>query len=375
MKSQIITVILTIIIFFGVVGCGLNDQIKLEEIPELSFRNISDLEIGKNYICYGDTLILGSIIYQKEEGKYIKQKSTLNSLFDIADELAMQCMQYKNLIITVAKDRNAFLIYDMDMNLKYSYSCVEEDMYIGPFWYIYNGYIFYSEWDSQFIKERTLREIDLQNGNNRTIYRPEEGKGEECTFGEFRIRNDGTVIYSIYDKAEGYMEYWRIKENENGKWEEKKVWETREWEYAHMLDFNQYGLIIFGEFYYPKSVASYYEIVVIKDNGEVEKINNGNKGEYFFIDNGYFGSNITELENVQFDEDELFPQYSSESVSFYDYEGNILNTYQMVSKDLLEQGYYLKKLIYNEGKLTGFYVQKETNELHISQVNADTGMG
>jgi len=210
---------------------------------------------------------------------------------------------------------------------------------------------------------------------NRTICRPEEGKGADCTFGEFRIRNDGTVVYSIYDKVEGYMEYWRIKENENGKWEEKKVWETREWEYAHMLDFNQYGLIIFGEFYYQKSVASYYEIVVIKDNGEVEKINNGNKGEYFFIDNGYFESNITELENVQFDEDELFPKYFSESVSFYDYEGNVLNTYQMVSKDLLEQGYYLKKLIYDDGKLTGFYVQKETNELHISQVNVNTGMG
>ena len=99
MKSQIITVILAIIIFFVVVGCGLNDQIELEEIPELSFRNISDLEIGKNYICYGDTLILGSIIYQKEEGKYIKQESTLNSLFDIANELAMQCMQDRKSVV------------------------------------------------------------------------------------------------------------------------------------------------------------------------------------------------------------------------------------------------------------------------------------
>ena len=77
------------------------------------------------------------------------------------------------------------------------------------------------------------------------------------------------------------------------------------------------------------------------------------------------------LENMQWDEDEVLSEYLTDSVSFYDYDGNKLNTYQMVSKSLLKQGYYLKKLIYSEGKLTGFYVQKETEELYISQINVD----
>ena len=61
----------------------------------------------------------------------------------------------------------------------------------------------------------------------------------------------------------------------------------------------------------------------------------------------------------------------ADSVSFYDYGGNKLKTYPMISKELLEQGYYLKKLTCHEGKLTGIYVQFETKELYISQVDVD----
>lgn len=346
-------------------------EVDLQEIPELSYRNVSELSIGENYICYEDTLIIGNVIYKKKEGRYIKQELTLNSLFDIADGLTARCMQYKNLIITVAKDGKSFLIYDMDSDLKYNYSCMDEDMYIGAYWYVYDGCIFYSEWDTQYIKKRTLRQINLLNGDDKMICKPDNEKEEGCVFGKFRIRNDGTIIYEIYDKTEGCREYWIIETDENGKWKEQKVWETKEWEYAYALDFNQYGLVMFGEFYYPQSVSSYYEIVVIKDNGEIEKINNGSKGKYLFMDNGYFWSDAVTLENMQWDKDEVLSEYLTDSVSFYDYDGNKLNTYQMVSKSLLKQGYYLKKLIYSEGKLTGFYVQKETEELYISQINVD----
>lgn len=43
----------------------------------------------------------------------------------------------------------------------------------------------------------------------------------------------------------------------------------------------------------------------------------------------------------------------------------------MIDKKLLEQGFYLKKITYHDTKLTGFYVQRETKELYISQINVD----
>lgn len=78
-----------------------------------------------------------------------------------------------------------------------------------------------------------------------------------------------------------------------------------------------------------------------------------------------------ELENKPWSGGEWFLRYLAGTVSFYNYEGNVLRTYPMINKELLEQGYYLQRLTYSEGKLTGFYVQWDTKELYISQVDVD----
>lgn len=290
------------------------------------------------------------------------KKKTVNNLFGIDKDLNVQCMQYKNKIVTVSSDNKAFRVYDMDNESFYEFQCIDEDSFIGPFWSVYDGNILYSEWDSKYVKERTLRRINLISGDNREIYRP---KG----FGEFRIRDDGTIIYEIA-KAEGCREFWQLRLDENGEWQEKKIWETQEWEFAYMLDFNQYGMVILGEFYNPINL-SFYEIVVIKDNGEVEKLSENIQGEYLFLDNGYLLGNRAELEKMPWKEDDPRSLYLCDSVSFYDYEGNEKATYQLISKEKLENRYCLKKLIYSEGIITGFYVQEGIGTLYVSQVRMD----
>ena len=58
------------------------------------------------------------------------------------------------------------------------------------------------------------------------------------------------------------------------------------------------------------------------------------------------------------------------SVTFYDYTGNALQTYQLIEPEILQDGYYMRELIYLDGKITALYTQEDTGKLHISQVEA-----
>lgn len=327
-----------------------------EEIPELGYRNISGLSYGmNNYICHDDTLILGTAIYKKQGKTYAKQDSTLNSIFHVDEQTGMQCRQYQNLVITVSRDSTSFFIYDMDTQDSTRYYSVANDMQIGPFWYVCDGSIYYSEWARQdiFGKERTLKKLSLSDGSITDVYQPVKNK--DYFLGDVRTRNDGTMAYELYDKEGNHKEYWIARTDENGKWSGQKLWETAKWDISYVLDFNQYGLIVLGE----SDSSSDYELVAIKDNGETQRLDSRLiEGEYLFTDDGYFCSNATEPKNTVRD--------MADSVSFYDYAGNLKGTYPVGNKVLLEQGYSLQKLTFNEGKLAGFYVQRDTGELYIS---------
>ncbi len=341
-----------------------------EEIPELSYRNISGLDYGmNNYICHDDTLILGTDIYKKEGETYAKQDSTLNTIFHVDEHSGMQCRQYQNLVITVSKDSTSFFIYDMDTQENNCYYSVASDMQIGPFWYVCDGCIYYSEWARQdiFGKERTLKKLSLSDGSITDVYQPVIGENKDYFLGDVRTRNDGTMAYELYDREGKHKEYWISQTDGNGEWSGKKLWETTKWEYSYVLDFNQYGLIVLGE----SDSFGDYEIVAIKDNGETQRLDTRLiEGEYLFTDDGYFSSNAAEPQNAVRDTENVpagqLPQCKADSVSFYDYAGNLKGTYLIENKALLEQGYYLQKLTFNEGKLAGFYVQRDTGELYIS---------
>lgn len=339
-----------------------------EEIPELGYRNISGLSYGmNNYICHDDTLILGTAIYKKEGKTYAKQDSTLNSIFHVDEQTGMQCRQYQNLVITVSRDSTSFFIYDMDTKDSNRYYSVANDMQIGPFWYVCDGCIYYSEWARQdiFGKERTLKKLSLLDGSITDVYQPVKNK--DYFLGDVRTRNDGTMAYELYDREGNHKEYWIARADENGKWSGQKLWETAKWDISYVLDFNQYGLIVLGE----SDSSSDYELVAIRDNGETQRLDSQLiEGEYLFTDDGYFSSSAAEAENTVWNTEDAaagqLPLGMADSVSFYDYAGNLKGTYPVGNKALLEQGYSLQKLTFNEGKLVGFYVQRDTGELYIS---------
>lgn len=348
---------------------------KPQEIPEMSYRNLSGLDYClSNYICHDDTLILDTTIYKREGDKYVRT-STLNNVFNVREELGMQCAQYQNWVITASQDNASFLIYDMDTEKKYCYYSVEEDMEIGPFWHVYDGCIYYTEqmWQDEFCCRR-LKKLSLKNGSITEFYQPVGKESDVCILGDFRTRDDGTMVYELVNKTKGCMEYWIAQADENGRWNGKKIWETSEWEYTYLLDFNQYGLVLLGE------GINKYKTVVIKDSGKTELLeeillNTDSSivdGEYLFTNDGYFCSNLAELEKAVWDTNDVTSEFLSrrlaDGVSFYDYAGNLSGYYPMVDKALLEQGYYLTKLTYHEGILTGFYVQRDTEDLYISQV-------
>lgn len=355
---------------------------RLQEIPQMNYRNSGAINLySNNYICHNDTLILESKIYKKEGSRYVRQASTLNTVFNIDEDLIMITAQYRNWAITTSRDDTSFLIYDMDTQKKYCYYSVEEGTEIGVFWHVYDGCIYYMEQsveDDGFYCHR-LKKLSLKNGSITDFYQPAGKGGDNYVLSNFRMRDDGTFVYELHRKTDDSKEYWVAWADEDGKWSGEKIWETNHWEFTYLLDFNQYGLVITGD-----SHAADSEIIVIKDSGETELLEQRfsadsiTYGEYLFTDDGYFCSHLAELDKSVWDTDDVASEFLSrrlaDGVSFYDYAGNLSGYYPMVDKALLEQGYYLKELTYYEGMLTGFYVQRDTGELYISQVKAmDSG--
>ena len=124
---------------------------------------------------------------------------------------------------------------------------------------------------------------------------------EECNIRVYGIRSDGAIMYEISNEISS-REYWIAKSDGNGAWSKRKIWETNNWKFAHILDFNQYGLIIFGK----SNSSSDCETIVIKDDGEIIRLDeNLTYGKYLFMDNGYFSSNLAKLEHMPWEDDSV----------------------------------------------------------------------
>lgn len=242
---------------------------RLQEIPEMNYRNSGSIDcFSNNYICHNDTLILESKIYKKEGSRYVKQASTLNTVFNIDEDLIMITAQYRNWAITTSKDDTSFLICDMDTQKKYCYYSVEKGSKIGVFWHVYDGCIYYTEEsveDDGFYCRR-LKKLSLKNGSITDFYQPAGKGGDNYVLSDFRMRDDGTFVYELHRKTDDSKEYWIAWADENGKWSGKKIWETNQWEFTYLLDFNRYGLVITGD----TKPATDREIIVIRDSGETE---------------------------------------------------------------------------------------------------------
>ena len=182
---------------------------RLQEIPQMNYRNSGSIDcFSNNYICHNDTLILKSRIYKKEGNGYVRQASTLNTIFNIDENWGMETAQYRNWAITTSKDDASFLIYDMDTQKKYCYYSVKEGTKIGPFWHIYDGCIYYTE---ETLEDgfycRRLKKLSLKNGNITDFYQPAGKGGDNYVLMDFRTRDDGTFMYELLSKTDDGREY------------------------------------------------------------------------------------------------------------------------------------------------------------------------
>ena len=333
-----------------------SNEVKIRAIQELGY----DVHGNSRYVCYKDLLILdldygNNVVYQKQDGVYQVTDRTLHEILQ-TEEDPEAYMQHENLIVALSEEKTSFLIYDMDSGETYSYPC-EKGKQIDC-WYLYQGEIYYMERmmndDGTYVTDKTIKGINLDKGDKRIIYQSEKPKMD---YFWFFIREDGMIFCEWGEKGNSRREYWKIQCDKEGKWVETKLWETDQWEYREWMAFNKWGLIVIGELYEPKQL-SFCEAIVIKDNGETEEVViEAEKGIKLFLENGYL---VNDLSN------------GATGVTFYDYHGNVIETYQLIDGEYIEKGYHLARLFYYDDRITGLYVQKGTNELYIAQVRADS---
>lgn len=318
----------------------------LEEMPELVYS-------GGNYICYKDMLVFDfdDTVYRWQNEQYQRTDESLADMLGIKNQRYFTYRQSKNLIVTKSEDEKSFLVYDMDTDSRYAYPC-NHNMRIWYPWYVYDGEIYYMEYEYDEENrvshvDGAIRKINLADGKDTEVYRSEN-------IWYFFMRGDGIIFY----EGHGWHDYWKLERDENGEYKETKLWETDRWEFREWLTFNQYGLIVVGQFPYIDDVSGeLFEQVVIKDNGEAETMYLPGEGEKY-LDNGYLTYDYDSVNRVT-------------GVTCYDYEGNILATYPLISKSKLDEGFGLARLLYYDEKITAIYEQEDTGELYIVRAEAD----
>ena len=354
---ELSSIVVIVALIAKLLSLNLSDGgVELKEVSRLSCH-MSDLQLNTGYVCYKDILILRNSVYRKQDGEYQKT-GTVGELYSpVRDEdMWTEYAQCGNLL--VLKQEGMFLVYDMD-TWKNQY--VKDEML--PSWCIYCGQILYLN------QERKLCCVNLQNMVTKEYDIFHADKDENVVISEFRIRDDGRIIIGKCNQESKINEFWILEMGKKGVLEEVKVWETSEWKYDSWLDFNQYGLIVLGE------CIGETEVVVIRDEETKRITGDYLSGEYLFLDDGYLAGDCIVENGITSEGDEKGGwekrwkmERSVTCVSLYDYDGNRINTWKLAEDELIGQGYYLAKLIYEDGKLTGFYVQEDTDQLYISQI-------
>ncbi len=330
----------------------------LKEIPECGDNG---LKWAKDYIAYKDLLVLGGTVFKRQDGTYRPTDQTLSGLTKIEEPYPWRAYsQCENMIVALDENETAFLVYDMDTAETCSYPCGEGRIIDGTNWCVYGGEIYYVECvednDGSWIRDTTIRKMDPHNGDSVEFYRGEK-PGLDSFW--FFIREDGTIFFEWVEWGERFAdrrEYWKIQPNADGTWEETKLCEIDRWKFREFGGCNEYGFFILGQYFEPTN-ESLFERIVIKDNGETETPVLVGEGWRLYCGNGYLVENM--------------PQQEKGSVTFYDYHGNVINTWQLIEEDDIEKGYELVNLLYYDGTITGFYQQESTKELYITQIDAE----
>lgn len=345
MKKYVIGI--SIIIFLS--GCTRINEHEPKYVPEAGFSN-RVMTAGCNYAYWKETLIFGDFVYKLDNGAYKKTGDSIYDLFRV-DEIRIydDIKQYNNLVVAVAEDMDKFLVYDMNSQTICVYDIYGQGNKAMYTWYVYNGEIYYMVESDIDILDRRLVRMDMATGNNEEIYFP-----TQLLLADFAMRGDGTIMAEVYNRDTKEMEYTRISIEKDGEISEKKLWVTDKYLYSYVLQYNKYGFFLLGE--YPTvENGEKTEIICIKDNEDVQKINILSIYGLIITDTGYFICGNSMDESVIEDINDLISG-EFDSIFFCNFDGEIIEKFYLDSEEYNKKGYKLKTMIYMDNEMIIVYL-------------------
>ncbi len=346
---------------------AVKEQEELEYVPELGFSDYLKIK-GGIFICWNDMVILDDNVYRIEDGIYKKTNENLCDFFNImelTENGSYGVRQYHNLIITVNDNKDKFLIYDMDSMKTYSYDMYNAGGIASYTWFVCNGTIYYEVQTDENELERMIVSMDILTGENKKIYSLSErelSNGMNLAY-SFMLRRDEAILLPIYNSNTEMVEYRKINSDTNWLVEEK-LWETDKYTYLYSMQYNEKGAFLFGEFYRTKGGKD-TEIICVRDNGETLISNILSLYGLIMTDEGYYlcGNSKDPYMMAGAKVDDWITVI--DSITFYDYEGKMIQQYYLDNQEFRQKGYKLENIIYAGSEMIIFYCNEENGDLQI----------
>lgn len=338
-------------------------DLEVDYIPELNYSGyvqIHETYDPHGFACWKDILIIGDTVYRREDGIYQRTEERLQDWFELSDrdEIA-RTYQWENLL-AADYNRDEIKVLDMDSGELRTYP------FDGYIWNGYRGKLYYRE-----IGKGVLC-MDLLSGEVEVIYACEGG-------GSFEIRDNGDMIINTGNKTDPRVwEFWLLSYDARGNLRAEKIWETDTYEYVETLMFYDSGLFFVGEYYDSVGLKG-GGLFCLKDNGESEEVELPERwtlSGQLIAEEGYFfwdSQMLTEEEKL-----EILGSWSwnrpreaetvVDSITYYDFQGNKLKTWKLIEDELLEAGYRMKCIVYDNGEILAFYENEEFDDLYISKI-------
>ncbi len=370
MKKVIAVLTIAVLLLF-LSGCAETEYLNLEYVPELAFSNHYKIK-GGIFICWNDMIILDEVVYRIEDGTYKKTNENLCDFFNLTELTecgAYGVKQYYNLIITVDSSLERFLIYDMESMKTYSYEVYDAGSLAGYDWYVCNGNIYYEVQEDVNELDRMIICMDILTGENKKIYSLSEDElSQDMTLAySFMLRADESMLVPVYNGNTEAVEYRKITIDSN-RLVEEKLWETDKYIYLYSLQYNEEGAFILGEFYRTEG-GKETEVICLKDDGDIVLSNILSIYGLIMTDEGYYLCDNSR-EPYMMAETKMDDWITViDSITFYDYEGEMVKRYYLDSEELGQKGYKLENIIYTGKKIMVFYCNEATGELQIKYLS------
>ena len=304
------------------------------------------------YACWEDVLILGENIYRRENDIYEKTGERLGDWLNAENGVNSyyQFRQWKNLLIA-EKKQDHIIVFDMDTKQ------LEEYPFTGYAQHIYQGKLYYREFGVGVLC------MDVSSGEREVIYECDGG-------GDLMIRDNGDIIINKGNNTDSRTwEFWRLRYDEFDRLTAEKIWETQEYKFITLYEYNKRGLFMVGESIYGPDT----DFICLKDDGETEMVNMLSYEGQIIGEEGYFlwdSQIISENEKT-----DILTSYDRteealaivDSVSYYDFHGKKSGTWRIIEDEMLEAGYRLICMLYHNSEILAFYVNENSDDLYISK--------